>query len=203
MKAIKLIENVTTEEPVDLATAKGHLNLFTTAHDAKVTRLITAARIHCERYMKRAILSKKVQLVLDAFEPIIQLPLGNVTAVNEVSYTDDAGDTIVLAPSDYQAALASEPARLAPAPRTYWPVIDPFRLGGVGVTYTVGWGAAANVPNDVISAILLVVGDLFEYTEESVSGTIISTRGAVASLLQPYVTDPLGLAFVDDREDFT
>ena len=63
------INTAPTEEPVTLAEAKTHLreDLADVGNDALITILITAARLHAENVCRRAFVTQKWDLYLDAF----------------------------------------------------------------------------------------------------------------------------------------
>ncbi len=77
-----------TEEPVTLVQAKAHLRVEVADDDALITNLISAARVHAENVCRRAFVTQKWDLYLDAFPkytyfgvvpgsvPVDQLPPG-------------------------------------------------------------------------------------------------------------------------------
>jgi hypothetical protein len=57
----------------------------------------------------------------------------------------------------------------------------------VQCTYTLGYGAAmANIPNDIVAAILLLVGDMYENREAHVPTRYFVENQTVDFLLFPY-----------------
>jgi uncharacterized phiE125 gp8 family phage protein len=186
------------EEPVTLAEAKAHLRVDDTADDALVNALIVAARQQVEGWTNRALVTQDWELSSDSFPRFcdnqwifderatecdtIRLPLGNLDEDTvEITYVDVTGVTRTLAPSLYQIDAASEPARLIPAYASYWPIVRCPQLNAVTVAFTAGYGTAADVPQSIKQAILLLIGHLYENRTETAE-----MPKAVGALLDPY-----------------
>ncbi len=54
-------------EPIDLASAKAHLRVYTDDDDAYISTLIPAAREYCETVMGRSVMTQTWQLNRDSF----------------------------------------------------------------------------------------------------------------------------------------
>lgn len=175
------------EEPVTLAEAKLQVELIGDAHDTMLTSLIVAARRYVEARTHRGLVSQTRVLRMDRFPPVITLREGLLTSVSSVTYVDPAGDTQTLAPADYQVDQYSDPPRIAPAYGLAWPATrDQF--DAVTVTYVCGYADATAVPEDIKSAIKLVIGDMFANRESGIVGTIYTANPAVNNLLAGYVS---------------
>lgn len=164
-----VVVNPPAAEPVSLARVRAHLQQDLTDDDDEIGVLLTAARQRIEQETNRALVSQSLKLVLDRFPaavdcgadaPVwaVRLPRGVVSAVSEVAYYDAAGTrTTLTATTDYLTHLSRSPALVYPAPGKVWPAVQYGRLGAVEVTYVAGYGAAADVPADLVAAILLTV----------------------------------------------
>jgi uncharacterized phiE125 gp8 family phage protein len=182
-----------TVEPVTLALAKSHLCVDFPEDDALISAYITAARQYCEKYTHRVIFNQTWQLSLDHFpmygcdtgsmQPstarnwpywgalwdglMIRLPRPTCVSVTSIIFTDQSGTTQTLDPSSYTVDINSEPARIVPAPTTFWPYTQSYLPGSVKITYVAGsYGDGATVntcPQTVVIAILLMVGHLYEH----------------------------------------
>ena len=174
--------------PVTLEEAKLHLRVVHDDEDALITRLIGAATEDAERYQGRAYITRTLRMHLDRFpgagDPIY-LPFPPVQQVLAVQYTDAAGQQHTVPATDYVADLARSPARLVPAPDKGWPLTSLRPVAGVTVTYVAGYGDdPQDVPENIRSAILLLVGHLYEHRE-----AVFSDRGAPVEL-------PLGATYL-------
>jgi uncharacterized phiE125 gp8 family phage protein len=56
----------------------------------------------------------------------------------------------------------------------------------VQIDYTAGFGSAANVPEDIKQAILLLVGEWHEFREAAINGTVNKIPNSVEALLSTY-----------------
>lgn len=179
-------------EPVTLELAKLHLRVDSSVEDTLILNYITAARQLAEKITRRAFFERTVLLTLDHFpldlsstlkpsewHPFldvwnrycIRLPKPRCTAIQSITYVDASGTTQTLPSANYATDLESEPARITPAPGFTWPYLANYVPGTIKVTYTAGsYGDGAEVntcPQTVISAILLIVGNLFEHRSSS------------------------------------
>ena len=117
----------------------------------------------------------------------IYLDHSPVKSVDSISYIDVNGVTQVLAPSQYKVDLVTEPSRVVPAYGTTWPGTR-NEINAVMVSYTCGYGSAANVPEAIKSWIKLQVGAMYENREAFATGRSIVAIELpfVDGLLQPY-----------------
>lgn len=170
-------------EPVSLAQAKLQLRSDCDEEDALISVNITTARQAAEDRLQRALVPSLWQLTLDTWSPAIELHRPPVQSVESVRYVDAAGQWQTLPTSHYIADLASEPARLVPAPGRAWPALQ-ARINAVEVTYTAGY-PAGQVPGPVVAWILLALGDLHEQRSRSAERPAVPQRFA-DSLLDVY-----------------
>lgn len=174
-------------EPVTLAEAKAHLRLETTADDAYVATLVTAARQHVEEHCWRGLVTQTWELILDAFPGAdsVELPRGVLAGISSVTYIDADGASQALAVTEYDADTRSVPGKLRLAYGKSWPSAR-SQWNAVVVEYIVGT-AAADVPVPLKQAILLLVSQMYEHRTPEVLGTIVSKVDfAVDALLRPY-----------------
>lgn len=117
----------------------------------------------------------------------IRLPRGPVIAITSVKYYDAAAAYQTLSPSLYEVDVTAPVAIVAPAISTPWPVTQ-VRLNAVEVRYTAGFGpAASDVPGDIVAALKLIVGHLYENREAIGVGNMVNELPlAVEYLLAPY-----------------
>ena len=180
-----------TVEPVTAAEAKLHLRIDHADEDTYIGTLISAARRWCEAYTRRAFITRSHILYLDCFTNEIRLPLGRTSSVTNVKYlaVDDSFPTLTTVSSSiYYTDIYSEPARLSIAYGNVWPTPRTDVPNTVQVTYVPGYGSAAtNVPETIKQAILLLVANLYEFREPSVTGTIVAkVEFTLQALLNPH-----------------
>ncbi len=152
----KVVTAVTTE-PISLAEARVQLRMTaddTTADDALITALITAAREFAEHYTGRALAPQTLEMALDEFpDDGIDLDMPPVATITSVKYTDESGVEQTVATTDYALSLYGESRRLTLAYGIDWP---PARgiADAVRIRYVTGY---TTVPKAVKAAILLDV----------------------------------------------
>jgi uncharacterized phiE125 gp8 family phage protein len=174
-------------EPVSLSEAKAHLRIDHTAEDTLIAALITAARRVIEAETERKLVTQTVLLTLDATEaaPPIILPHGPVQSVSlfEV-YTAGAWATVATTAYDL---LGDRLAMSEDDDATDWPTAD-RRFDAFRVTYVAGYGVPSAVPQDLKSALLITLGDLYENRETLVgSGLVVTSAPTSAKILcYPY-----------------
>lgn len=199
------------DDVVAVADARAQVELGTsTAHDTQLTGMVGAAVAHLDGkagILGRALVNQTWELSLDDFprhrfggdfRPLTRqhlesisalvIPLPPLVSVSSVTYIAPDGTLTTLDPSAYDVDLASEPGVITPAYGTTWPTTRAVR-NAVKVTFVAGYGAAGiDVPQAIRSAILLMVGDLFE-NREGVTGDARAAyvdNPTVDRLLAPY-----------------
>lgn len=157
---------------VALDAAKAHARIGHGAEDALVTDLIDAATARVEIETGLALLTRTLRLDLPNWNGIaVHLRPAPVTAL--ISVTADGADIT----SDF----ALEFGRPATVGRKAG--ASGARAGqDIAVTYTVGFGAAEDVPEDLVLAVKLLVTEL--YTGRDGNVPVISPR--ITELLKPW-----------------
>lgn len=171
-------------EPLSLDEAKDHLRVDIADHDTRITALIVSARECVERVTGRALITQTLTLTLDAFPcDGIELPRAPVSSITSVTYKDTSGATQTLDTAAYQYDLSDVTPRIVPAPGYVWPSTEYGRLAAVTVVYVAGYGAASAVPASLKHAMRLIIGTLFAFGEDVISGTIVNEIPTSAALL--------------------
>ena len=175
-------------EPISTARAEGHLNL--TVGDPNYANLsanIAAARRWVEHYCAISIVTQTRVLTLDTF-PVsdIVLPDGPVTSVTTIAYTDTDGNSQTVAAHLLTSYKLND--ILTPAYGAEWPSTRDQR-GAVTITYVAGMMAGSPetlAEEDLVSGILLVLGDLWENREGKIVGVVHSVNPTVDNLVHLY-----------------
>lgn len=177
------------EEPVTVRfVADEHLKVASgTAEDGYVDRLLRTARRRGERKTGRAWMPQTIELRRDTF-PCGRAPLllerPPLIEVLEIVYVATDGTETVLDPADYivsGSGRENRKARIAPAYNTIWPATR-CEIDAVTITYRAGYVTGgspeeADVPDDLVHGMLMVVGEL--YKQRSLSVHTINQNEAV------------------------
>ncbi len=176
-------------EPVSLAEAKAHLRIDGTAEDILIGSLIVTSRLHIEAEMGLALVTQGWSWFTDAWPrgASMKLPLRPVQSIAAVRTYDDAGVATTLSPDAYFLDGAGKPARLVRQGALAWP--KPGRIAnGIEIALVAGYGdAAADVPEPIRHAILLLVAHWHEHRSPLEVGPLAQPPpDMVEKLLKPY-----------------
>lgn len=163
-------------EPVSTADAKTHLNVSTSLHDSFIANLVSAARVMYENYTGTAVITQTITQVWDK-TPYCELELlvSPVSGTPVVSYMDTAGSYQGWDSANYTVDDTSPLARIVKKSTVNWPTTGDFP-NRWKVVYSAGYANAAAVPEDIVAAILLMVGFLYENREDIPIGDTTNPR---------------------------
>lgn len=169
--------------PVTLDQVKERSRVDGATSDAELTQMIAAATANVEKYLKRRLLTQTWRVDFGAFPADeLRLPIAPVQSVTSVVYRDPAGVEQTLAASAYHVVSRAGTTRIERPRDTLWPPTAP-RPDAVRVTFVAGYGNAAAVPPDLVSAIVLLVGDLHEFRESLAAGGSVAELPTMRNLL--------------------
>ena len=180
-------------EPVTLSEAKAHLRVDTTADDAYISSLISAAREWCEQYLDRSLVHTQWVMRFDKFPPDgtmdIELPrppmatAGTATAV-ALTFTYENGTTATYSTASYRVDRNGVPGTVKTLYGQTWPphLQDD---NAISVTWWGGYGASGtSVPAAIRHAMLMLVCFWYENRSTVLVGSISKQlEFAVESLL--------------------
>jgi len=173
-------------EPVTLQEVKDHLRIVIADDDTILAFTIQSAREHVEDMISRALITQTWELVLNRFPSIIDLPYPPLQTVASIVYIDSDGLQQTLDPSVYAVDTKNTPGRVRPAYDQSWPATRKD-INTVTITYTAGYGnATTDVPGPIRSALLLLIGHLYENREATAPFQITNLPLGVDRLLAPY-----------------
>jgi len=158
----RLVRTVEPAAPViSLAEAKRHLRVLHDDDDADIAELVEVATAAIEgpNGIGVALSPQTWRMSLDQFPCEITVPLGPVTEISSIAYTDANGDPATV--SSWRADLDAQPLKIWPARNAVWPslVCEP---GAVKVTFVAGF---TKTPPDLKAAMKLLVGHFYENRE--------------------------------------
>ena len=157
---------------VTLQTAKDYLRVDYSEDDTLIQSLIDTARIRLEQYASVAMTARTLKVVAYVDE-FIELPYAPINTISLVEYWDGAA-WVAMAVGDYRVIGDTYK-------KVYFtsPIMSDFRF-----TYTCGY---ATTPESMKTALLKMVGDLYEYRESSVESSKPSANLTTAyELMKPY-----------------
>lgn len=158
---------------VTLADAKLHSHIDSSDEDALLTALIGAAEAHLDGYggiLGRALLTQTWERKFACFEHMMRLPVGIASEIVGIAYFDANNAPQTLSASIYELLTDEIGSYVGLKPYQQWPSAY-RRSDAVAVTWKAGYGAtAATVPADIIAAMKLLIGHLFENRETVVIG---------------------------------
>jgi len=188
------VSTTATREPLELEELKPHLRLeLGYAEEDDVLRsMIGAAREYAESYTRRKFIKQTVKFYTNSwpFADFIKLPYTpfSTAVAPSVTYKNYDSSSITLATSAYVSDSVSEPGRIHLDSGQSWPSVTLHDVNPITITYVVGYSSvAAGVPIPIRSALKLIVGDLYENREGSISNHYVTeVNMGIKALLNPY-----------------
>lgn len=183
--ALQLI-TAPASEPVTPPELKSWANVSIDEDDGLLTGLLMGAREDCENWCKRAFITQKWRLYLEAF-PFsnngsggfnlqIDLPKPPLQSVESVSYLDTNGDRQTLVngtgtkTGDYVVDTATEPGRITVQFSRYWPTTY-LVSNPVQIDFTAGYGDTGDaVPERAKMAIKALATHFYQQREPVITG---------------------------------
>lgn len=157
-------------EPLTTADAKAHLRVDHADDDTLIAANVAAARAHVEARTGTRLYTQTVSMKAESWDDLASLPVAPIQSITSVSYVDTAGAPQTLSTDYYDARLFGLEPGLALKFGQSWPPMQDRSL--LTVVAVVGYGAAGTQPPEVIHAIKLVVGDMYEHRETVGAGAV-------------------------------
>lgn len=184
---------------VTLVEAKAHSRVTQDAEDGLITSYIAAATLAVEKLMTRKLTTQTIVAFMDEFPAVrggawwdgqlqgtpsstgitsdvsVHLDLLPVISVDEVTVFNDADDESVFPANQYRVDDhdPDQKARISLIEGGIWPS-DLRPTNAIKITYQVGYGAAAVVPEDIKLLIKELVAHFCAIREPIVTGTIVA-----------------------------
>lgn len=171
-------------EPLTRAEAKAFLRIDHDAEDALIDALIPAARRLIEAATGRILVDQTFALLRDAWPAsgIIALPVAPVSTILSATVTDATGAEVAVPEGALSLSGERAPALIqvdgarVPRPRP--------RHDGIRIVVRAGYGAAGDVPADLVQAMRLAVAHFYEMRDGA--GGATELPAAVTALIAPY-----------------
>lgn len=177
-------------EPVSVDAAKLHLRVDSDEENTLITTFISAARRHVENMTGRALLTQTWRYDTDTFprypQPI-RLGRAPLQSVTTVKYYNTSGVLTTVGSSGYIVDTSVEYGEIMLAYGSTWPTAR-YQRNAISVEFVAGYGDdPEDVPQDLISAMLLMIGHLYANRESFITGAAILENPAMNAILAPYV----------------
>lgn len=150
-------------EPVTSSDVKLYSRVYTNVENVLIDTWIASARIASEDYQHRAFITQGIALSYDYWpRGVILLPRPPTVSVESIKYFDEDNVEATVDPSTYFVDVDSTPARIVLNSGESWPSVTLRPIKAVIISYTAGYGAAADVPERVKDAIYLYCNYRYE-----------------------------------------
>ena len=197
MQANWKIKTPASAFPITLDQAKKHCKVFNTDEDTIIQIYLGTACSIVERDLGRCLMPASIQMFFDDFIDIperslynyilgtippnrrawnddrMYLPLPPVQSITSIKYTDVSGTIQTLSAGNYVLDNVKEPCFVYPSFGNNWPASRGDH-NNVIVEYVAGYADASKVPQNYKSAILLLVGHLYENRQEVIAGQTVN-----------------------------
>lgn len=187
------------QEPVGLDAIKTHLRISDDVQDADLAALALTARVLCENYTGRILVSRGVAVFLDAWprqggqvwwdgvregaitDPAlaIRLPLSPVQSIEAVYLHDSAGGVRIMPETSYEFDPLGARLSVKDAPDG-----DLRSMNAIEIRMTAGYGTATDVPMVYKQAIRQLTAHLYAHRGDA--GDAALSRCGAAALLAPF-----------------
>lgn len=182
-------------DPISLAVAKQHLRIDSASadEDVELLSIISAATQYAENITKRNLRGSELTKLYTSFpysldrEKLgLNMIKGPVASVTSLKYYDSSNVQVTVDQADYRIVVRNDTSMLYPAMGSNWPSDCNNEPGNIELIYTI---SSTNIPSPITTAILLIVGSLYENREDGVlEQGIVSVRAPIAAkdLLSAY-----------------
>lgn len=177
------------ETPITLEEAKAHLRLTINDEDVLVTALIQAVTDYLD--VPNGVIGQALVTQTWAYSASkstnnrIVLPISPAQSVTAIDYYDADNVQQSLTVGDYYLFKNEDWAYLEPKPDKKWPVTY-SRPDAITVTFVCGYGAAADVPQAIKQAMLLLLAHWYENRSATTDIRLDELPMAVQSIINLY-----------------
>lgn len=169
-----------TAEPLTLTEAKLHLRVNNTLENDLISALIVAARQFVEGYTWRPLMTQTIDVVFDTItDRTILINKAPIQSITSVKYLDSSNVEQTINSSLYVTDLLNSPCRVKlDSIPTMKDTLNAFKIRIVA-----GYASAAVIPQTYKSAMLLIIGHLYENKQQAQSQALNEIPFGVYTLL--------------------
>lgn len=181
-------------EPLSLSEVKLFLRVDHTSDDTLIASMLVSARQWVETYTRRALCTQTIDFRYEGwpaqFAPLV-VPAGPLQSVTAITYVDEDQAVQTLAASQYVVRVQAGPkagrGTIEIADGVTLPSLSTQPDRPVTVRAVCGYGSAPQVPDGIKAGIYLLIGEMYEQRQETITGTLVArTQLTVQKLLGPY-----------------
>lgn len=171
-----------TIEPISLSEAKPFLRVDSPDHDTLISTLISTARHMAEQYIRQSLITQTWKLSVPACQiedanilgnHAVRLAMGPVKTITAVAAVASDGTTQVIDSEQYYLSTDREALLVNAGLVSYQ----------LDISYTAGYGAAADIPPPIRQAILMHVAAMFDHPQDDSAHDVPPSARV---LLMPY-----------------
>jgi uncharacterized phiE125 gp8 family phage protein len=175
---------------MSVADAKAHCRIDTSADDSYVDALIQVATDRLDGpsgITGRALVTQTwtVSVREPGERDRLYIPLTPVQSITSISYYDGNGDVQAATVADFNFVNGRNWAYLEPLAGRSWPSTQD-RPDAITVTFVAGFGAAADVPANLVHAARLLVSHYYENREQGVDRRMYDIPEGVHALVSTH-----------------
>lgn len=199
MKYRPVLVTAPAADPVTLEEVKAHLRVIEwdesgaalpNEDDALITGLIKAAVTHLDGWtgtLGRCLVDQTWRQDSDTFTQCMRLPLGPVSEIVTVKYRNAEGQIATVAAENYALETSAGGQSYLWFRSSYSRPSNLYDRAAVQVEFIAGYGAAADVPQALKHAMLMMIGHWYENREGVAMGSSPTTVPlAVDALISPF-----------------
>jgi uncharacterized phiE125 gp8 family phage protein len=156
-----VLQTAAADVPVPIVTAAEHLRVVDEDDYPTILRLIGAATERLQKRHWTQFVSATFDEYFDGFADELPLRINPVVSVASVKYTDMDGVAQTVGTSVWELGSVHGRAAIRLAYGQSWPSGLRGHADTVVVRYVAGYGTQAAIPQAIVDAILIEVGDLY------------------------------------------
>ncbi len=179
-----VVKTAPAADPITLAEAKAFARIDTSADDALITDLISAARFYAEPILNRTFVNTTYTWTLDCFPPDggpLLFPRPPLLSVTTIKYVDTSGAQQTWDSSKYDLDTASLVGRVLPSFGESYPAAR-LQMNSIETEYIAGYGAYIAQIDDAKLLIKILVAESYEKRLHSTDRRVHLNNAAEALL---------------------
>ena len=168
----------------DIDDAKKYLRVDHDDDDDLITSIIDAATAYVDgpNGIGIALMSQTWEVKYNYFPCEFSIPLTPVSSVTHIKYFDPQGAEQTLSSDNYELDKYSKPSIVKAKSGYSWPAVK-SQLNAVTLRFVAGYASAADIPQDLILAIKLILGTMYSQRESSIGTQLYEFPFGVQSIL--------------------
>ena len=185
-----VLKTAPVKYPISLKEAKEHLRIEIgeTAEDDYIDSLIAAATDKAEQFLHRRLITQTWYYYLETWPAgdTIVIPFGKLQSVTSIKYKDEDGDESTWSSDEYIVDIKTDPGEIVLDYNESFPDDTLYPSNAITIEFLCGYGTSgSDIDPMILSAMKLIISDLYENRETEIIGVTISKLKTVENLLLP------------------